>query len=277
MSPKVPTLYSALSAGEMATNPTVYGSFTNTFILEKGEIVQIIVNNLDTGRHPFHLHGHHFQAIYRSEEDAGTFEDSNVTEADYQITPMRRDTLVLYPTGNIVLRFRADNPEWHVASGLRIFQVTIGSYRRQKLTSNAIVATFVEAPLDLQKTLTIPRDHLDACAAKGVPTAGNAAGNTANLLDLTGEPRSPDRLPDGFTMRGKVALAFSCLCGILGVMTVAWYGLAPDATAASWGEQPVAGAQSVDSGVRSLETTANSAEPELIEVTATSVGGSKKA
>lgn len=31
-----------------------------------------------------------------------------------------------------------------------------------------------------------------------------------------------------FTTRGKVALAFSCLSGILGVIVVAWYGLAPD-------------------------------------------------
>lgn len=108
--PKVPSLYTALSAGEMATNPTVYGSFTHSFVLERGEIVQIIVNNLDTGRHPFHLHGHHFQAIYRSDEDAGTFEDSNPSESDYPTMPMRRDTFVLYPTGNIVLRFRADNP-----------------------------------------------------------------------------------------------------------------------------------------------------------------------
>jgi iron transport multicopper oxidase len=108
--PKVPTLYTALSAGEQATDPRVYGTYTNSFVLERGEIVQIVVNNLDTGRHPFHLHGHHFQAIYRSTEDAGTFEQAGLTEADFPRTPMRRDTLVLYPTGNIVLRFRADNP-----------------------------------------------------------------------------------------------------------------------------------------------------------------------
>lgn len=89
--------------------------------------MQIVVNNLDTGRHPFHLHGHAFQAVYRSEEEGGTFADSNVAEEDLAAVPMRRDTLVVYPNGNIVLRFRADNPgiwlfhchiEWHVASGL---------------------------------------------------------------------------------------------------------------------------------------------------------------
>jgi iron transport multicopper oxidase len=108
--PKVPSLYTALSSGDQATDPRVYGSYTNAFVLEKGEIVQIIVNNLDSGRHPFHLHGHHFQALYRSEEEAGTFEDVGVSESDYPKIPMRRDTFVLYPDGNIVLRFRADNP-----------------------------------------------------------------------------------------------------------------------------------------------------------------------
>ncbi|KAI0181548.1 multicopper oxidase [Hypoxylon sp. FL1284] len=261
-SPKVPTLYTALSAGEMATDPTVYGSYTQSFVLERGEIVQIIVNNLDTGRHPFHLHGHHFQAIYRSEEDAGTFEDVGVTEADFPATPMRRDTFVLYPTGNIVLRFRADNPgvwlfhchiEWHVTSGL--------------------IATFVEAPLDIQKTITIPPDHLAACAAQNIPAAGNAAGNTVNLLDLTGEPRSPDPLPDGFTTRGKVALAFSCLCGILGVAAVASYGLAPDASAPSWAEPRVAEAPGVVVSSEPGAVGVATPDAKVVSVTAISGGG----
>lgn len=107
---KVPTLYTVLSAGDKATDAAVYGTYTHSTVLKKDEIVQIVVNNLDSGRHPFHLHGHAFQAIYRSEDEAGTFEDVGVTEADYPKTPMRRDTMVLYPEGNIVLRFKADNP-----------------------------------------------------------------------------------------------------------------------------------------------------------------------
>ncbi|KAI1305467.1 Cupredoxin [Xylaria venustula] len=220
--PKVPSLYTALSAGDLATDPNVYGTYTHAFVLEKGEIVQIIVNNLDSGRHPFHLHGHHFQAIYRSDEEAGTFEEANVTEADFPAIPMRRDTLVLYPDGNIVLRFRADNPgiwlfhchiEWHVTSGL--------------------IATMVEAPLALQQSLTIPQDHLDVCASQNIATTGNAAGNTVDYTDLKGQNHPPAPLPDGFTTRGKVALAFSILSGILGVLAVALYGLSADPAALS--------------------------------------------
>lgn len=113
----MPSLYTALSAGEQASDPAVYGTHTNAFVLNRGEVVQIIVNNLDSGRHPFHLHGHDFQAIYRSEEEGGTFEDANVTAADFPQFPMRRDTLVLYPDGNIVLRFRANNPGEYILSG----------------------------------------------------------------------------------------------------------------------------------------------------------------
>lgn len=231
--PKVPTLYSVLSSGDDATNPAVYGTYTNSFVLEKDQIVQIVVNNLDSGRHPFHLHGHHFQAIYRSKEEAGTFGDEGVKPEVYTQKPMRRDTLVVWPNGNMVLRFKTDNPgvwlfhchiEWHVVSGL--------------------LATFVEAPLELQKQLTLPADHLAACAADGILTEGNAAGNKDDFLDLAGQNVPSRSLPAGlvyflenlnialhtdlshrFTTRGIVAFVFSCITGILGVLVVAWYGM----------------------------------------------------
>jgi iron transport multicopper oxidase len=93
---------------------------------------------------------------------------------------------MVHPNGNLVLRFKADNPgvwlfhchiEWHVDSGL--------------------IATMVEAPLELQQSLKIPADHVAACEAAGTPYAGNAAGNTVNLLDLSGQNAPPSPLPDG--------------------------------------------------------------------------------
>lgn len=257
--PKVPTLYTALSSGETANNAQVYGSHTHSFVLQKGEVVQLVVDNADTGKHPFHLHGHAFQAVWRSEEDAGPFADSNATDADFTQLPMRRDTFVLPPQGNIVLRFRADNPgvwlfhchiEWHVESGL--------------------IATMVEAPLDLQRDLTVPQNHYDACAAASpaMPTAGNAAGNTANLLDLSGEPSPPARLPDGFTARGIVALVFSCISGVLGVAVVAWYGLSGDPAAA----KPTGPSGVFQQGAAPV-SAANGNGTRVEEVTAVSGGG----
>ncbi|KAF2726361.1 multicopper oxidase [Polychaeton citri CBS 116435] len=212
--PKVPTLYTALTSQDQATNVAVYGSDTNAFVLEKGEVVEIVLNNDDAGKHPFHLHGHAFQAVVRSDENAGFYDSNN--HSAFPTSPMRRDTFMVKPQSNIVIRFRADNPgvwlfhchiEWHIASGL--------------------VATMIEAPLELQKTLTIPEDHFQACRDSNTPYQGNAAGNTADLLDLRGENRSPAPLPAGFTARGIVALVFSCVSAFVGMGFIAWYGAAP--------------------------------------------------
>lgn len=134
-SPKVPTLYTALTAGELAVNAAIYGAYTNTFVLERGQIVDLVVNNLDSGKHPFHLHGHHFQAVWRSEEGKGVFEDSNVTSAEFTKTPMRRDTIVLFPEGHMVLRFRADNPGdlSHSSLGLQMPGIADTAYRSMAL------------------------------------------------------------------------------------------------------------------------------------------------
>ena len=94
--------------------------------------------------------------------------------------------------------------EWHVASGL--------------------VATLVEQPDALQSSLTIPPDHLDVCRSQNVAIAGNAAGNTEDLFDLTGANAPPAPLPEGFTARGIVALVFSILSAFIGVGVIAWYG-----------------------------------------------------
>ena len=105
--PKVPTLYSVLSTGSSATDPAIYGVNSNAFVLEKGQVVEIIVNSEDPGKHPWHLHGHNFQAVARSEEEEGPFAN-NVT---FPAVPMRRDTFQVHPNGNIVVRFKADNPD----------------------------------------------------------------------------------------------------------------------------------------------------------------------
>jgi iron transport multicopper oxidase len=55
--------------------------------------------------------------------------------------------------------------EWHVEAGKTV--------------------TFIEAPDRIQSTLSIPADHLAACKAMGMPTAGNCAGNAKNPLDTS--------------------------------------------------------------------------------------------
>ena len=80
----------------------------------------------------------------------------------------------------------------------------------------------IEAPTELQETLKIPADHFKVCMDQGAPYAGNAAGNTEDFYDLSGENLPPAPLPDGFTAGGIVALVFTCLSGVLGIATIAW-------------------------------------------------------
>ncbi|GAD93451.1 multicopper oxidase [Paecilomyces variotii No. 5] len=163
--PEVPTLYTALTSGADAANETIYATSTNPFVLEKDSIVELIVNNEHMGRHPFHLHGHHFQAVFQSKHGDGLFIEQGLTEDDLPRTPIRRDTLVVNPGGSIVVRFRANNPgiwifhchmEWHAHAGL--------------------IATMVEDPLTLQERTpmsSIPSDHLRACSPAQIPLTSN--------------------------------------------------------------------------------------------------------
>lgn len=223
--PKVPVLYTAMSAGELATNNEVYGDYTSTFVLNHNDVIEVVVNNNDGGTHPFHLHGHNFQVIsrypsfgpdfyeYKDATDGIPFDPSNHTA--YPEYPVRRDTMVLPPMGNMVLRFVADNPgvwffhchiDWHLSQGL--------------------AAVFVEAPLQMQQSLQIAPDHLAACKAAGIQSAGNAAGNTKDYLDLNGQNAMAGAVPYGaFTTKGYVAMAFSVLSAVLGMVALAVYGM----------------------------------------------------
>ncbi|CAK7567997.1 MAG: hypothetical protein SEPTF4163_005975 [Sporothrix epigloea] len=212
--PKVPSLYTTLSVGgTKASNPIVYGSHTNTHIFKHHDVIELILNNGDDGRHPFHLHGHNFQVVHRSGENDGAFSPDDYQATDFPRVPMRRDTLFVEGNGNFVIRFRADNPgvwlfhchiEWHMDQGL--------------------VATFVEAPEVLQ-SLAVPDNHFEVCRAAGKLTGGNAAGNAVDFFDLEGENKPPGRLPEGFTAKGYVALFFSTIAALLGMAAIAWYGL----------------------------------------------------
>lgn len=173
---KVPSLYTALTVGpQYASNPAVYGVNSNPIVLKKGEVVEIILNNNHYNLHPWHLHGHAFQVVQRSDPHTGPF----TSYGDLAPIPLRRDTIMANIESHIVLRFRADNPgiwmfhchiEWHIEAGLS--------------------ATIVEAPEDLQD-LQIPSDHLESCRKYGMQTEGNAAGNVNDPLNLDGSVTEP--------------------------------------------------------------------------------------
>lgn len=168
----VPTLYTANTIGkDLASNPAVYGQ-VNPFVVNYGDVVEIVINNHHNNLHPWHLHGHEFQVLQRSAVNGGYFTGAyypNVSQ-----TPVRRDTIMVQNHGHAVLRFRANNPgvwllhchvEWHVEAGL--------------------VATIIEAPETFPGSEDAPpQSHYDTCAAYPDPTNGNAAGKAG--LDLSG-------------------------------------------------------------------------------------------
>ena len=47
--PKVPSLYTALTAGEDAVNEAVYGDYTNAFVLNHLDVVEVVLTNNDGG------------------------------------------------------------------------------------------------------------------------------------------------------------------------------------------------------------------------------------
>lgn len=206
--PKTPSLLTALTVGaEYANNSAVYGPQGNALIAPHLKNIQLIVNNMDAGLHPFHLHGHVFQVVARGD---GVFNESVNIINETQLNPVRRDTVHIPANSFAVIRFRADNPavwffhchiEWHLESGLAV--------------------QIIESPEVMAERLTVPQQMIDNCKALGWSTSGNAAGKQG--LDLSGAPSGVDVIYDGFTAKGKGAMAACIISALLGMGTIVWY------------------------------------------------------
>ncbi|KAH8669773.1 multicopper oxidase-domain-containing protein [Tricladium varicosporioides] len=78
--------------------------------------VDIIINNLDDGAHPFHLHGYSFYIIasHRSEHGWGSYNPYSPTSVLIQPmmnlnNPVKKDTVSVPRRGYVVIRLKADN------------------------------------------------------------------------------------------------------------------------------------------------------------------------
>jgi len=175
---KVPSLYTALSVpDDVVSDPAVYGD-VNPFVFKHNEIVEVVINNLNTNLHPFHLHGHQFQILQRTNPQTGTWPGYTNTSQ----TPARRDTVMLQNQAYAVIRFRADNP------GVWAFHCHIETH-----VVSGFSATFIEAPEVFaagKDYIRIPQNQINICKAIPMDFKGNAAGNTWDALNLTGEPDS---------------------------------------------------------------------------------------
>lgn len=89
----------------------------NIFILTDIRRVEVVVNNNDGGAHPWHMHGHQFQVIYRGATNTPLWDGSQPVSS----VPVRRDVIMVNALSSVVWRFQANNPgvflmHWFVSS-----------------------------------------------------------------------------------------------------------------------------------------------------------------
>jgi len=103
-----------------------------------------------------------------------------------------RDVILINTNSSAVIRFKTDNPgvwlfhchiEWHVPMGL--------------------VATIIENPEEIQKTISIPEQHFKNCIDGCLPYKGNAGGNTNNHTDLSEANNAPPATETGAVFDSK--------------------------------------------------------------------------
>ncbi|KAF3000794.1 hypothetical protein E8E13_005831 [Curvularia kusanoi] len=117
--------------------------------------VDILIQNMDDGNHPFHLHGYKFWVL---RQGTGYAPQPDSTPSLYEgvdlANPLRRDTASIEAYGWMLIRFIADNP------GVWAFHCHIGWHNEAGL--GMVFATRLDA---LQN---IPAEDRDMCKSEGV-------------------------------------------------------------------------------------------------------------
>ncbi|KAI7866443.1 multicopper oxidase-domain-containing protein [Spinellus fusiger] len=207
--PKVPSLSTLMSLVKHFKHPTSYGPYTQPIFLEHLHMVELVLNNLDTGAHPFHLHGHNFQIVARGK---GVFSGNRSQVQWKNINPTIRDTVIVPAGGYTILRFRADNPgvwlfhchiEWHMESGL--------------------AATFIEAPTVARQRMVLPTNMGDLCMEGGHRASGDSNGKRNSYLD--GNPVDIFSKSNGVDYTGKIALTSCILSAVIGIVSIILYSV----------------------------------------------------
>ena len=96
---KVPSLYTVLDAGKEATNPVIYGEYANPFVINYNDVVEVVINNGDSGGHPIHMHGHNFQMVERSPAYNTPHKAPATPTTNLPPTPIRRDVMKVMASG----------------------------------------------------------------------------------------------------------------------------------------------------------------------------------
>ncbi|ORX49069.1 hypothetical protein DM01DRAFT_1325787 [Hesseltinella vesiculosa] len=163
--PTTPTIFNLINIEpSLAHSIKSYDSNINPYIINYMDFVEIILTNLDTGAHPFHLHGYKFYVAGRGK---GAW-DGNRNKIEWNPHPIQRDTTLIGVNEFLVLQFRASNLgvwffhchiEWHMLAGLD--------------------ATFIVGPELAQKQLTIPQDFQRICRTDAASPRPSSSDTTA--------------------------------------------------------------------------------------------------
>jgi FtsP/CotA-like multicopper oxidase with cupredoxin domain len=134
--PILQTLLDSGAAKDQESTDVAAGFDTSSFDSKKQMVyttrgirtIDILIQNLDDGNHPFHLHGYKFWVLKHGK---GYAPQPHSTPSLYEdidfANPLRRDTATIEPYGWMLIRFVADNPGawafhchigWHNEAGL---------------------------------------------------------------------------------------------------------------------------------------------------------------
>ncbi|KAJ2850246.1 ferroxidase fet3 [Coemansia brasiliensis] len=174
----VPSLFTALTMGDLAFNSSICGPQSLTHVLRYGEHIEIQINNPDSRDHNLHMHMHNYQIV-----EVGPFGNKGPLEFGLKPIyykhagqwPMRGDSATIRTFSYIKIRFRVD----------RGF-VALAHCHIETHMDYGMAVTLVAAPDLLQKHVKTPQSVLQMCRLQNIRTAGNAAGNQG--FDLTGLP-----------------------------------------------------------------------------------------
>ena len=118
--------------------------------IEAGEIIDLVINNINIGSHPFHLHGHPTWLLAVGPSDGGYYNESTRNQIVYNIENATcRDTITVNSNSYIVFRFKANNPgvwmmhchnDWHVQLGMAMVFIESPDLVRASFANQASIA-----------------------------------------------------------------------------------------------------------------------------------------
>ena len=212
INPLTPSLFTAISMPTNESNlPIVYGPNGNALVVEHMKSFEIVILNPGPTSHPFHLHGHQFQVVHKSQNVNSDDPLINPVKREGQANPLRRDTVLVPATGSVSLRLIADNPGAWILHCHIDFHLSVG-----------LAMVLIEAPEKIQENIKIPPSMFQQCKQQGLPFTGNAGG-IESMTNFGALPVGPKPLISGWTVLAIITMLICAIMAVLGIGTILWF------------------------------------------------------